>query len=172
MIPSLRAAALTLAALLTTTALVAPAAAQTTGNMQVTASIPPECTLGTIGTLNFGGWGGEEKDANTTIAFNCDTATNFKIALSAGANAQGFVRFMKHETSPNTTDIINYELYQDSGRTEVWGDLAAPSSFPVRDVLSTELSPITVFGRIPEFTGTLPADGNYADTVLVTLQAN
>ncbi len=65
-----------------------------------------------------------------------------------------------------TTDYLSYELYQDTGRTTVWGN-SGTALFSAGSAPSKAPRTFTVYGRIPAAQD-VPA-GAYADTVIATV---
>jgi spore coat protein U-like protein len=143
-------------------------AASATANLSVAATIVNNCTISTT-PVSFssydpiGAHASVDDDNGTgTVTVTCTRGTAATIGLGSGGNVSGTTRRMVNATN----NFLNYELYQNAGRTAVWGNSganlysagAAPSKAP---------RAFTVYGRI--FAGQdLPA-GNYADTVQATV---
>jgi spore coat protein U-like protein len=102
-------------------------------------------------------------DATSTITATCSNSVPFSVALNAGNGVGATVITRKMSSGPNA---VNYAMYTDAGRTNVWGDGTPGSS--VNTLTGTGAAQaIPVYGRIP--TGQTPAIGIYSDTILVTL---
>jgi len=65
-----------------------------------------------------------------------------------------------------TTDYLTYELYQETGRTTVWGTTGT-ALLSIGAAPSKAARTFTVYGRIPSGQD-LPA-GSYTDTVQATV---
>jgi spore coat protein U-like protein len=63
------------------------------------------------------------------------------------------------------TEVINYSLYSDSGRTTNWGNTVGTDTVAATGNGSAQA--YTVYGRIPP--QTTPAPGTYTDTITVTV---
>ena len=158
-------------AIATITAFAAPALAATAqSNFNVTASVTNNCTI-TSTTLAFGAY--DPVSANATIALDaagsvdvaCTKGAAPTIGLNAGnnsASASGTTRAM----SNGAGDFLSYEIFQNGGRTTVWGNSGA-------GLLTTAPAPskaarsFPTFGRIPA--GQDAASGAYTDTVTATV---
>jgi spore coat protein U-like protein len=62
---------------------------------------------------------------------------------------------------------LRYQLYQDAGRSQVWGDQGDALTIPSTDDGETS---VDVFGVIPA--GQEAPPGTYRDTVVITLMVN
>jgi spore coat protein U-like protein len=142
-------------------------AATATANLSATASVANNCTIST-GTVDFGSYdpivahASGNLDANGTVTITCTKGAMTTIGLNLGANASGSTRRM----TDGSSNYMTYELYQEVGRTTVWGNsggglltpAAAPSSAP---------HAYTVYGRVTAAQD-VPA-GSYSDTVVATV---
>ena len=145
----------------------APAFAQTaTANLGVSATVAKNCSITTT-TVAFGAY--DPVVANATAALDgtgsvvvtCTKGAGTRIDLGLGANVSGTTRRMA-----GGTDFLTYELYQDTGRTTVWGSgAAAGQTIPVAP--SRAARTFTVFGRVPA--GQDVAAASYTDTVVATI---
>lgn len=146
-------------------------AATTTGTLDVKLTVLDGCYIETGGgvgnaSLDFGtqvDFGGNI-DADTVsgghIELKCTSGTAYSIGLDEGANANASQRRMAQGT-----DYVTYDLYQDSGRTTRWGNVAGTDTV---DGTSNGLPmSFTVYGRVP--TQAMPADGTYTDTVTIAV---
>lgn len=141
-------------------------AAAETASLTVSASVANNCTINTA-AISFAPY--DPVVANATAALDgegrvtvaCTKGVVPTIALGAGANATGSTRRLA-----SGSDLLSYELYQNSGHTTVWGSsgggvltpVAAPSRTP-RD--------FAVYGRIAG-SQDVPA-GTYNDTIVATV---
>ena len=156
---------LVLAAMLT--GIAAPTLAATaTSTFSVTGQVVTTCSVSATG-LSFGNTiptpVNSNIDATSTITATCSNSVPFSIALNAG---QGTGATFASRKMSSGTNLVNYTMFTDAGRTTVWGDGTAGST--VNSVTGTGApQAIPVFGRIPA--GQSPAIGTYSDTILVTL---
>jgi spore coat protein U-like protein len=100
-------------------------------------------------------------DGTGSVVVTCTKGAGTRIDLGLGGNAQGQNRRMA-----GGGDFLTYELYQETGRTTVWGSGAtAGMTIPVAP--SRAARTFTVFGRIPA--GQDVSAASYADTVVATI---
>ena len=58
------------------------------------------------------------EDSTGTITYRCNSAAaNISIALSDGSSSTSSPRTMR-----KGTEVLNYDLYQNAARTNIWGD--------------------------------------------------
>ena len=138
------------------------------GTFQVGATILVACNV-TGSTLTFGGALDPLQtpgpvDASTTLNLTCTKTTPYSVALSAGANA-GNASAFGSRVMKSGNNSLPYQLYLDSGRTQVWGD--GNSSGVYTGTGTGSQQQLTVYGRLPSLAGIVP--GNYADTVTLTI---
>lgn len=157
-------------ALLAVLAVAGPAAAgSATSSFSVTASVSNNCTISTA-ALAFGAYdpivanASTALDATGSVTIQCTRGATSTIGLSTGsysANASGTTRAMNAGTS-----YLSYEIYQNTGRTTLWGnsgsDLYTPAAAP-----SSAPRTVTTYGRVPAGQD-VPA-GSYSDTVTATV---
>ncbi|HYS53084.1 MAG TPA: spore coat U domain-containing protein [Thermoanaerobaculia bacterium] len=135
-----------------------------TGTLAISATILNTCSVAG-GTLNFGSsltYSSTlpQTDGSGTFSVTCTLAAAYSIDLDNGLNASGSQRRIKHSTA----DFINYDLYQDSGRTTPWG---SGLNGKLLQVGTGSAQSNTAFGRIPS--GQTPPAGPYSDTVTITV---
>jgi len=149
-----------------------------TKSFAVTATISKGCAFGSslnspisdLGTINFGSMSSIPNNLDVvsttgagSVVITCTPGIAVAIAMDYGTHGGNATqRYMGNSTNTGT---LAYQLYQDAGRTQVWGtDLQAKtiSSFPT----TTQTYP--VYARLFSAT-TLPTAGTYTDTVTVTL---
>ena len=88
-------------------------------------------------------------DQTGTITIRCIKGTSgITIDLNGGANNSGDQRRMVNSESPST--FLNYEIFQDKGRTQIWGrgDGGQVRSGPDLDGTGTDVY-VAMYGRIP-----------------------
>ncbi|GAB3736975.1 hypothetical protein GCM10028862_21990 [Luteimonas pelagia] len=125
------------------------------------------CTItagNTASDLDFGSVTGNiaaDIDGSTDLTVNCNNGAIYDIGLGAGNNASGGQRRMS-----NGTQFVDYDLYQDAGRTTVWG--AQGSGDEVGGTGTNSAQTITVYGRVPS--GQSVGAGTYNDVVTATIE--
>jgi spore coat protein U-like protein len=143
--------------------LLAPGTAEAQqANLRVKAKVVGECTL-TGGTLDFGTYmsgqdGASDRQAN--IGVDCPRGLRVTVMMSGGNNpGPGSFRNMA-----GSGDLLRYQLYADSARTQVWSTGANGKR---TNWTSGGNEAHTVFGHIPA--NQVVDAGNYTDTVVITL---
>ena len=151
-----------------TLALAAPAVAQTDSDtFNVSANVSKNCSITTT-PVAFGVY--DPVVANATapldgtgaVIVTCTKGAGTSIDLGLGANATGATRRM----AAGGGDYLTYQLYQDSGRTTVWGS-GGSAGQTIAGAPSKAPRTFTVFGRVPA--GQYVPAGSYADTVIATI---
>jgi len=157
------------AAALATTALAAPAFAQTTSSdLSVSATVTENCTLTTT-AVSFG-------NVNTTSATNVDGTGGISVTCTSGlawaasANAGlGTGATLTVRKMANGANLLDYALYTESTRTTLWGDGATGNgTATINDTGNGSAQAKTIYARVPGGQSTVPA-GSYSDTVSVTV---
>ena len=140
----------------------------------ITASIPPSCTIGTA-AIAFTAYdpinahASVPDDRTGDIVIRCTKGANgITIGLGNGANNSGAQRRMVNTADPTTT--LDYEVYQDSGRINVWGPGDGGALRAGSDLNGTGLNmTVTMYGRIPPHQLSA-SSGTYNDTLVSTIQ--
>lgn len=145
-------------------------AATAAANLPVSVTVTNNCTISSTAVtfpnydpIGTHATGPDDSNAGSVIV-TCTKGTVTHIGLGLGANASGTQRRMKD----SGTNYLNYELYQNEGRTTGWGNDSSnwytpnPEAAPDKNPRT-----FTVYGRIPQAQD-VPA-GNYADTVVATV---
>lgn len=144
--------------------LVQPAAAATaTATLTVSANVISSCTV-TNGTLAFGAYaptGTGNVDQTGTFTVSCTKGTGATVGLGDGNNFLSGARRMN-----NGSEFLTYELYQESGHTNVWGN-AGGALVTLASAPSNAAQTLTVYGRIPP--GQDVSVGNFGDSVQITV---
>lgn len=142
-----------------------------TSNLSVTATVTANCSISTA-PVAFGSYDPVSANATSplngsgTITVTCTSGDAAKITLGQGSNPgtgstdAAPVRQMKD----TGTDVLAYALYQDSGRTTVWGNTAATG---VAQTGTGSAQNVTVYGAVTAGQN-VPA-GSYSDTVVATV---
>jgi spore coat protein U-like protein len=146
------------------------AAASSASSFAVSASVVAQCAITTT-PLSFGTYDPivanktAPLDATGSVTITCTQGAAATIGLDPGTNgafATGTTRAMK-----TGSNYLSYEIYQNSGRTTVWGNagggLLTPAAAP-----SFAPRAFTIYGRIPAGRD-VPAGSLYTDTVRATV---
>lgn len=138
--------------------------AQSQTTLQVTASVASSCSM-TTSNVAFGAYdplSALPTTATGGVTVTCTLAAAYTVGLSAG-NASGATVTTRKMTSGANT--LNYALYRDVTRLQNWGTTIGTDTTAG---IGTGL-PIThsVYGVIPAQQAA--ANGNYSDTITVTL---
>jgi spore coat protein U-like protein len=167
-----RSRAITVSALALLALAAAPSvhAGSATSSFTVSAAVVASCTISTT-TLAFGNYdpivtnASTALDVNGSVTITCTKGSTTTIGLDAGQNAAqavGTTRAMQ-VAGP---DYLSYELYQDAGRSTLWGNsggsLFTPAAAPNKNPRT-----FTIYGRVPA--GQSSTIGNYTDTVVATV---
>ena len=145
-------------------------AATAFGNMIVSADVAMSCTVsaGALDFLTYDPTASGNNDAAATITSTCTHGGSAKITMGVGASeaATGSSNENPLRHLHNSTDAskLPYFLYQETGRTTVWGNSADTG---VAFTATTGINTSTVYGRISA--GEAASVGSYADSVAVTL---
>lgn len=146
-------------------------AATDTADLVVTATVTANCTISSTG-LAFGAYdpvstnAAANLDGTGTVSVTCTSGAAGVIALGQGANADtGSTDAVPlRRMNDGGTNHLSYFLYQDTGRTTVWGNTEATDVSHTGTGSSTDL---TVYGRVTAAQN-VPA-GSYTDTVVATV---
>lgn len=109
-------------------------------------------------------------ETSSTISVTCGALVlggliSYQIRLSKGNSTTYVNRKLINGVNP-----INYNIYADAGRTQIWGDTTEGTVEVTDSYLLSLLSTTrqyTAFGRIP--TGQFVPSGTYNDTIVVTI---
>jgi spore coat protein U-like protein len=104
-------------------------------------------------------------DGTATLSVNCTNTVPYKVTLDQGSHpAGGSTDAAPLRRMAAGADMLSYSLYQNSGRTAVWGNTVATGAAGTG---TGSAQSITVYGRVPS--GQNAGTGSHSDTVLVTL---
>jgi len=143
-------------------------AATATGNLAVTANVASNCLVNS-GTMAFGTYtpGTGDLDVNGSVIVRCSNNLAYTVGLGAGlaTGATEATRSMQ-----NGGALLSYILYRDAGRSQNWGQTLAGDRVGGTGAGLGTAQTLTIYGRIPDSgTNLLATFGNFADTVLVTI---
>ena len=142
-------------------------AASQTANLNVTASVSAVCSISTV-TVAFGAYDPVVANAATdlngtgTLVVACTKGAAATIDLGVGGNLFGGSRRMS-----SGTDFLNYALYRDAARTQVWGTGMTGGSTLTYNSASKTSTNITVYGKVPQAQDVTV--GAYSDVVVATI---
>lgn len=142
-----------------------------TANVAVSATVSANCTITSSG-LAFGSYdpvstnAESDLDATGTVSVTCTNGSAADITLGQGASADtGSTDAVPlRRMSDGGTNYLSYYLYQDSGRTTVWGNTTETDVAHTGTGTSTD---ITIYGRVTSGQN-VPAAA-YTDTVVATV---
>lgn len=145
----------------------APNCSSVTGNATTLSSITPmlfvapQCTI-LAADLDFGTIVGlDGHGAATNLSVTCSASAPYEIALDGGSAGGG----ISHRRMRQGPDAIDYQLYLDSGHTQLWGDGMTGS--PYSGTGNGVAQSVPVHGWIPP-QGPKPA-GTYTDIITATV---
>lgn len=138
-----------------------------TASCTVAAAAPTDVDFGTVASTATA-----PVQAQGSITAQCSALTPYSIALNAGSfpATAGDVntRRMRHiDTGVTTNNFVAYQLYQDAGRTEVWG--LTPATNVVASTGTGAPQTFNVYGQVPNPSANNAAVGSYLDTVTATI---
>jgi spore coat protein U-like protein len=156
------------AAALTVASAAAPAfATNATSSLDVSASVTANCTVSTA-AVAFGDvdvTSGQAVQGTGSVSVTCTNGTPWTAVADAGAGTGADLSTRKMASGAN---LLNYSLFTDSARTQVWGDGVSGATATLSDTGTGTAQTKTVYGVIPAGQTGIPA-GDYADTVQVTV---
>jgi spore coat protein U-like protein len=127
------------------------------------------CTWSSTNPVAFGTYDVDSPtpdDANGSVTFNCKGVGGTPVVIDLSTGSSG--TFAVRQMTGSVADTLDYNLYLDATRTQIWGDatggtvhygLAVPPNNV--DVL------VNIYGRIPAGQDKTP--GNYTDTIVATI---
>lgn len=123
-----------------------------------------QCTVSSTG-VSFGTYdvfSGSPLDSTGTISFSCNGKEDVEIWLSTGGSGTFSPRRM------SGPDSLDYNLYLDAARTNIWGDGTSGTGEYTQDNVpkNTTIS-VTIYGKIPA--GQDVSAGSYTDTLTLTI---
>ena len=106
-----------------------------------------------------------------TVTVTCALSLPYKVALNRGLHGISTTRRMQFATGT----LLNYEIYQDSAKTLVWGDNDLANTYPPGSSLAGTgtgaAQSLTVYGLVPagQNPAVPPSEPIGADTITVTV---
>jgi spore coat protein U-like protein len=132
-------------------------AATVQATFNVSANVPTVCSISTApGPLAFGTYtGATNLDASNSLGVTCVNGTTFRVYITTAGARQ----------LTNGASVLNYELYLDSARTQVFPNTFAGATNRSGNGLAQT---INIFGRVPlGQTPTVAGSHSQAATVVV-----
>jgi len=132
----------------------------------VTIEIVQSCSV-SASDLNFGNYASNQPTpalGQTTIQLTCGVGVTAELSLDNGAASGGSTN-RRRMTHGSGNDRLDYDLYQDPGRTIHWGDRSGRDTLEVLTTGAQQTVPI--YGEIPA--GQRIRDGNYSDMITLTV---
>ncbi len=137
-----------------------------TAILPVTIEIVQSCLV-SASDLDFGAYAENSQTpvrGQTAIQLHCGAGVTAEIALDAGTGAVGNTS-RRQLSQDSGTDRMDYDLYQDPGRTSHWGDRSGRDTL---EVLTTgAVQTVAIYGEIPARQRV--RDGTYSDVITVTV---
>ena len=161
-----RAAGTMVIALVSVCGATSASAGTATAPLNVSATVTANCTITTT-PLAFGNvntLSGSNVDGTGGLSISCTNGTAW--AASAGVGAGSGATYGSRRMTAGT-DLLDYNIYTDSGRTTVWGDDSGATDL-IGGTGTGLAQSVTVYGRVGLGQTSVPA-GNYTDTVSVTV---
>ena len=148
--------------------LAAAAQTTTTTTFDVTLTVTDSCRIVSTTPIDFGTAGviNANLDATGSIGVECTSGTPYDIDLNAGQGAGATTTVRRMTGLTDTTATVNYAIYQDSGRTTIWGEGGGGGS-GVAATGTGALQTFTTYGRVPPVQSVPPQA--YQDTVTVSV---
>jgi spore coat protein U-like protein len=142
-----------------------PTGSKTTtgGTTTWTSTVPSNCLVSATG-VNFGSAGiiAANVDATGSTTVQCTSTTPYTVGLDGGTS--GATDPTQRKMSKGA-EKITYGLYQNSARTQPWGNTVGTNTESGTGTGSGQA--LTVYGRVGS--QTTPSPGAYSDSVVVTV---
>lgn len=140
-------------------------AVQTTGLLAVSATVLSVCGVSAtpLAFGNYSATNASPTDATATVTALCTAGVSYTLAMDGGLGSGGTVNTRVLTNGLNT---LNYTVYNNAGRTTIWGD-GTNSTSTVSGTAGLLPQNYTAYGRIAA--GQQSAAGVYLDAITVTL---
>lgn len=136
-----------------------------TDSFTVSATVLATCEIA-ANDLAFGAYdpvAAAHLDAATTLSVTCTNGTPYTVALDLGG---GLGATTAARRMINGADTLNYTLYRDAARTQLWGQTIGVDTLAGTGAGSA--ATINLYGRVPMLQ-TAPS-GAYEDTITVKVE--
>jgi spore coat protein U-like protein len=121
-----------------------------------------------VADLNFGAYASNSKtpvQGQTTIQLRCGAGAVAELSLDAGTGP-GATTSNRRLEQDSGRSRLDYDLYQDPGRTIHWGDRSGTDTLEV--VATGAQQTVPIYGQIPA--GQRALEGTYSDTITLRVQ--
>ena len=145
----------------------AQASLTATAGMVVGIEIVAACNV-SVADLNFGAYASNSKtpvQGQTTIQLRCGAGAVAELSLDAGSGP-GATTSNRRLEQDSGRSRLDYDLFQDPGRTIHWGDRSGVDTLEVMATGAQQTVPI--YGQIPA--GQRALEGTYSDTITLRVQ--
>jgi spore coat protein U-like protein len=138
----------------------------TSTTFQAQAIVASSCTV-VAADIDFGNRAGLNTAVNVTggLDVTCTSGRPYTIALNAGSSVGNTIASRKMSLNGVGAGVVSYQLYRDSGPSNVWGD--GVSGVLYAGTGSGANQSIAVYANVPVQTAQAP--GTYIDTVRATV---
>ena len=133
----------------------------------VSATVAKACTID-ANNMNMGTWSGTGNlDGTTTVTVKCTNGTSYNVALDNGTNGTSTA----DRKLGDGAERLSYNLYRDTGRTQVWGSTIGTDTVPGSGtgMAAANERSIDVFARIAQADLLAAKPGTYTDSVTATI---
>jgi spore coat protein U-like protein len=141
----------------------AQAAGSDTDNLDVTVTVPENCTIVQNDAVDFGNYANAQIDAAGELEITCNNGLAYEIGLDGGSNAD----VANREMTGDGLEVLSYAIFSDAGRTTNWGNTGGVDTLDGTGTGSAVQIP--VYGRLAAGQGTTITAGAYADTLTATI---
>jgi spore coat protein U-like protein len=138
----------------------------TTAGMPVRMEIVAACTV-SASDLNFGAYVANQTNplqGQTAIQLLCGVGSTAEVSLDDGLRP-GSNTSRRRMGQDSGSDRLEYDLFQDAGRTIHWGSRSGRDTLEVETTGGQQTLP--VYGQVPG--GQRVRDGSYSDTITVVV---
>ena len=136
------------------------------GATSAAAQQTPSCTISAVSVAfgNYNVFTATPVDSAGSVTFRCNAAAaNISITLTKGTSSTFAPR-----TMTKVGEALNYNLYLDAARTNVWGDgTGGTSTYTNANPPNNQNVTVPIHGRIPASQDV--SAGAYSDTVLAII---
>lgn len=131
------------------------------GSSAVSGTALGELHFGFVSTLAAAPTDAQTAGGANGISVKCTPGTAIKIFINDGSNALATQRRLKHTS---LTSYINYQLYRDPARTQIWN-----STTGIEVTLNDDdTHHFPIYGRVAQ--QTTPSPGTYTDLLTVSVE--
>jgi spore coat protein U-like protein len=140
-------------------------AGEASNSLPVSATVSASCTL-TTSPMMFGNAAilSGTLDSTSSLSLRCPPSTSFGISIDNGKNYNRQRRMASDPGAFPFFRYVNYEVYKDAARTQVWGSSAGRTM--VGTIPRGGTVTMTMYGRVP---AAIILPTAYRDTLTVTV---